>query len=136
MTLGLSFATHSLSLGDLKVGDAIAVGGAYDFSVPGLIETLAILRINGVPQPSLYAGWSQVTFADPIFYVAGWPIATDSSTTYSGFGLTRAAFFQRQWPYTDVHCQPSVRIVVGMNPDGSLTALSVKEWAPSPMGGC
>ena len=130
-----------LSLGDLKVGDAIALDGAY-LSFPGLIEALGVLRIPGGAQSLVTAGPYHISFADPIFYVAGNPIATDSSTTYSmanGSGLfNRAVFFEgpSHWPYWDKFCEPIVSVAVRINPDGSLTALSVEEWSPIPEGGC
>jgi hypothetical protein len=86
-----------LSLGDLKVGDAIAVDGAY-LSAAEPIETLGILRLKGVPESRIELPvLGPLTLADPIIYVDGRPIHTDSSTAY--IGLTRSQFFagQTQW---------------------------------------
>jgi hypothetical protein len=117
-----------LSLGDLKVGDAIAVDGAY-LSAAEPIETLGILRLKGLPVSviQLYPD----TLADPIFYIGGRPIYTDSSTVY--IGLTRTQFFagETHWPHWSHFCPPSLSVVVRINADGSLAALSITEtWEP------
>ena len=134
----------ALTPGDLKIGDAIAVDGAYG-PFPGLIEALGILRMKGVPQPIIQTSALSVTVADPIFYIDrlfnnsyahGWPIHTDASTTY--FGLTRTQFFHSGVtaspsfpPGSNFHCPPLLTASVRMNADGSLTALSITEtWKP------
>jgi len=127
----------ALTLGDLKVGDAIAVDGTYG-SVPGLIEASGILRIKGVLQPIVQTRVLHVSVADPIFYIHddgnntyahGWPINTDASTAYHG--LTRTQFFSSYgagyFPGSDIHCLPLLTVSVRMNADGSLTALSITE---------
>jgi hypothetical protein len=115
-----------LSLGDLKVGDSIAVDGAYG-SVPGAIWVDGIVRLSGVTPSLVEANVYQLTFAEPIFYVKGWPIATDSSTSYNTFSRTQFWGDKRQWPGWDKICSPDVSVSVRINPDGSLTALSVTE---------
>ena len=134
----------ALTPGDLKIGDAIAVDGAYG-PFPGLIEALGILRMKGVPQPIIQTSALSVTVADPIFYIDrlfnnsyahGWPIHTDASTTY--FGVTRTQFFHSGVtaspsfpPGSNFHCPPLLTASVRMNADGSLTALSITEtWKP------
>jgi hypothetical protein len=114
-----------LSLGDLKVGDAIALDGAY-LSAALPFETLGILRLPGVTA-SLQASVLQLSrdkLADPIFYMYGKPINTDASTAY--IGLTRTQFFAGQWKGY-IHCPASLTVVVRINADGSLTALSITE---------
>jgi Domain of unknown function (DUF5666) len=127
-----------LSLGDLKVGDSIAVDGAFSFSVPGSIAALGILRIEGALQPTIQTSVLHVSAVDPILYVHaegnnsntyahGWPINTDASTAY--FGLTRTQFFNGggYFPGSDIHCLPLLTVSVRINADGSLTALSITE---------
>ena len=109
-----------LSLGDLKVGDAIALGGAYS-SAALPIETFGILRLHGVPESRLQF-FPDGKLADPIFYMDGRPIYTNSSTAY--IGLTRTQFFAGQWP-GNRHCPPAFSVSVRINADGSLTALSI-----------
>src|SRR5262249_25017731 len=58
----------ALSLGDLKVGDAIAVDGAFDLSVPGSFAAIGILRIEGALQPTIQTSVLHVSAADPILY--------------------------------------------------------------------
>jgi hypothetical protein len=126
------------SLGDLKVGDAIAVDGAFSLSVPGSFAALGILRIEGALQPTIQTSLLHVSVADPILYIHadgnntyahGWPINTDASTAY--FGLTRTQFFNDMgWGYfpgADIHCLPILTASVRINADGSLTALSIRE---------
>jgi hypothetical protein len=125
----------ALTLGDLKVGDAIAVDGTYG-SVPGLIEPSGILRIKGVPQPTIQTSVLHVSAADPVLYIHddgnntyahGWPINTVASTAY--FGLTRTQFFNGggYFPGSNIHCLPVLTASVRINADGSLTALSITE---------
>ena len=116
----------ALTLGDLKVGDGIAVDGTYG-SVPGLIEALGILRMKGVPQPIVQTSIRGVSVADPIFYIDGYPINTAASTAY--FGVTRTQFFSGGFSFrgTDIHCLPILTASVRINADGSLTALSITE---------
>jgi hypothetical protein len=120
-----------LSLGDLKVGDAIAVDGAY-MSATEPIETLGILRLEGVQQSLItFSGFGALTLADPIFYIVGRPIHTDASTAY--IGLTRTQFFAgaTHWPHWSHFCPPSLSALVRVNADGSLTAVSITEtWEP------
>jgi hypothetical protein len=114
-----------LSLRDLNVGDSIAVDGV-DVS-PGHIETLGILRIKGegVVWPTVTTVSRGVTTADPIFYVDGWPINTDTSTAY--FGLTRTQFFTHQWEGDHLECPAVFSAIVRINADGSLTAVSITQ---------
>jgi hypothetical protein len=117
-----------LSLGDLKVGDAIAVDGAL-LSLAEPIEALGILRLKGVQASVLQLYPDKL--ADPIFYIDGRPINTDTSTVYTG--LTRTQFFAgpTHWPDWHVHCPPNLGVVVQVNADGSLTALYITEtWDP------
>jgi hypothetical protein len=120
----MDFNGSVLSLGDLKVGDAIAVDGAYLSTAAGL-ETLGILRLQGVPESRIQLYPDKL--ADPMIYIAGRPIATDTSTAY--IGLTRAQFFAgyTHWPHWSRFCPPSMSVLVRVNADGSLTALSITE---------
>jgi hypothetical protein len=128
----------ALSLGDLKVGDAIAVDGAFAFSAPGSIAAFGILRREGAPQPTIQTRVLHVSAVDPILYIHadgnntyahGWPINTDASTAY--YGLTRTQFFSSggagYFRGSDIHCLPLLTASVGINADGSLTALSITE---------
>jgi len=128
----------ALSLGDLKVGDAIAVDGAFDLSVPGSFAALGILRTEGALQPTIQTRVLHVSAVDPILYIHadgnntyahGWPINTDASTAY--YGLTRTQFFSSggagYFPGSDIHCLPLLTVSVRINADGSLTALSITE---------
>jgi hypothetical protein len=108
-----------LSLGDLKVGDAIALDGGFGFGA-GQINAYSILRLPGVPESRLE--FAPDKLADPIFYMDGRAINTDTSTAY--IGLTRTQFFAGQWPGS-FHCPARWSVFVRLNADGSLTALSI-----------
>jgi hypothetical protein len=126
-----------LTLGDVHAGDQIMArgGGGLDAQVlPDMLtrETSA--------STSVYAAYDLISFADPLVYVAGRPIATDANTQYAYIGrdadqtqlpMTHDLFFSNPhyFPYWDKICTPSINFVVHQNADGSLTAVSIL-WEP------
>jgi hypothetical protein len=129
-----------LSLGDLRVGDSIAVDGAYG-SIPELIWADGIVRLNGPQASMIDARYDAISFADPIVVVMGQPIATDANTTFSyispaGDGtqtipMWRDLFFSNphRFPFWDRFCKPNISFTVEQRVDGSLVASSIL-WEP------
>jgi hypothetical protein len=128
-----------LSMGDLKVGDSIAVDGAY-VSQPGLILAGGIVRLHGVAPSVIDAWYGDISFADPIVVAMGHPIATDAYTTFSYISpagnphavtMSRDLFFSnpRYFPFWDKICTPNIKFTVRQGSDGSLVATSIL-WEP------
>jgi hypothetical protein len=139
ITTLVTFGGITASLSDIQTGDYVLGQGTGGF---GADEVVAwqLVRYASATAPQIEAAYDYIRFADPLVYVHGRAIGTDSNTQFRYIGpdgiqtihpMTRELFFSNPhyFPYWDRICTPTLRFMVNQSPDGSLTATSVL-WEP------